>query len=61
MFCAKLESVQFRNCPAQSRQSHFVAQSGNSYPLRKVSIGTNGVQQNTPEATFFTKLAQYVS
>ena len=24
-------SVQFRNCPVQSRNSHFVAQSGNSY------------------------------
>ena len=31
MFCAKLESVQFRNCPAQSGNSHFVGRSGNSY------------------------------
>ena len=31
MFCAKKESVQFRNCHAQSRNSHFVAQIGDSY------------------------------
>ena len=31
MFCVKYESVQFRNRPAQSMNSHFVVQSGNSY------------------------------
>ena len=31
MFCAKWESVQFRNCPAQSGNSHFVGRSRNSY------------------------------
>ena len=31
MFCAKWESVLFRNCPAQSGNSHFVGRSRNSY------------------------------
>ena len=31
MFCAKWESVQFRNCLAQSGNSHFVGRSRNSY------------------------------
>ena len=31
MFCAKWESVQFQNCPAQSGNSHFVGRSKNSY------------------------------
>ena len=31
MFCAKCESVQFRICPAQSGNSHFVARRRNSY------------------------------
>ena len=39
MFCAKWESVQFRNCPAQSRNSHFVVQfrncTGTILELRK--------------------------
>ena len=43
IFCAKEESVQFRNCPAQSRKSHFVAQSVNSY-LAKDNFGIVSVQ-----------------
>ena len=31
VFCAKWESVQFQNCPAQSGNSHFVGRSKNSY------------------------------
>ena len=46
MFCAKYESVQFRNCPAQSMNSQFVVQSGNSYLAQDYSRIVSAQSEN---------------